>query len=115
SERVLIACVADELGVGVFNSAARELVCYLAAGRIRIFGEDIAVAESWNVQLLDFVVNGNRRSANSDRIDHDVVREQHPEYVLVAGIAAILAAIADHEDHLAAGFVALGEIKGGLE
>ena len=48
------------------------------------------------------VVAGNRAPAHSNGINHDVVAEKDFEHVAIAGRAAVLAAIADDENYLAA-------------
>src|SRR5215475_10625297 len=110
SQSVLVSSVSNKLGVCVFNSSTREGIDNFAACGTCVLRQNVAVAESRQVQFLDLVVDGNSRSANAYGIYHDVVREQYSQHIAIACVAAILAPVTDDENHLSPGLVAPGEI-----
>ena len=78
-----------------------NFVQHVAAGRIGVSRQDVAVPEARNPRLLDLAVQRHGGIAHADRIDRDFVRQQHLQHLGIAGAAAKLLAVADDEDDLA--------------
>src|ERR1035438_3249656 len=67
------------------------------------------------MQPFDLVITGNGRTLDRNSVDGNPVGEQQLQHVLVAGVAAVFASIADDKNNPAALFVALAQIESGRQ
>ena len=87
--------------VGAFDRLLRELVQHVAAGRIGVSGQNVAVTIARNAQLSPPAVEGHGCGVHANGVNRDLVCQQHLQYLGIAGAAAVFLSVADHEDDLA--------------
>src|SRR5712691_11576520 len=99
-KRVLVAGFLGQTRVSLLDGVFAELRENLAAGCRNIPGQNVAIAHAGDVNVVERIVAGNRRSIYGNSVYRNFVREQNLEHIAIAGIAALLAAIADNEEDL---------------